>query len=455
VLESITDAFFALDRQYRFTYLNQHAAHLLQRQRDSLLGKNVWEEFPEARDTMFFSEYQRVMDQRVAARFEAFYAPFETWFDVHAYPLDGGLSVYFQDITDRKHTEEALQQANQDLTRWVSALEQRAHEISLLNDMGDLLQTCRTEEEAYIVVAQVVAQLFPNESGALYILSPSRTLAEAMAHWGTLASPQTLAPDECWALRRGHTHVSQQTNVGLVCQHLPTPLPACALCIPMMAQSEMLGIFHLCREQGTFSEATKQLAVMVAEHIALALATLRLQETLRHQAIRDSLTGLFNRRYMEESLEREMGRAIRRASSLGVIMLDLDHFKRFNDTYGHAAGDAVLRELGAFLKSHIRSEDIACRYGGEEFALIIVDADLRLTQRIAEHMCESARHLNVWSHGQPLGRVTLSLGVAIFPQDGTTADEVIRAADAALYQAKAQGRDRVVLSRNMAYTGEK
>jgi diguanylate cyclase (GGDEF)-like protein/PAS domain S-box-containing protein len=452
VLESITDAFFALDQQYRFTYLNQHAAHLLQRQRDDLLGKCVWDEFPEAAETIFFSEYQRVMEQRVPARFEAFYMPFDAWFDVHAYPLDGGLSVYFQDITARKHTEEALQQANHDLTRWVSALEQRAREITLLNDMGDLLQTCRTEEEAYIVVSQIMTRLFPNESGTLYILSPSRTLAEGMAHWGSLTLPQTLVPDDCWALRRGHMHVSQQTSVGLVCQHLQTPLPACALCVPMMAQSEMLGIFHLCREQGVFSEATKQLAITVAEHIALALATLRLQETLRHQAIRDSLTGLYNRRYMEESLEREMGRAIRRSSSLGVIMLDLDHFKRFNDTYGHAAGDAVLRELGAFLKSHIRSEDIACRYGGEEFALIILDADLHSVRRIAEHMCASVHHLNVWSHGQSLGRVTLSLGAAIFPEDGTTADEVIRAADAALYQAKAQGRDRVVLSQDIACT---
>jgi diguanylate cyclase (GGDEF)-like protein len=297
-----------------------------------------------------------------------------------------------------------------------------------------------------------MTQLFPDESGTLYILSPSRTVAEAVNEWGTLAIPQTLVPDECWALRRGHMHISQQTSIGLVCQHLQTPLPACALCIPMMAQSEMLGIFHLCRDEGTFSDAVKQLAVTVAEHIALALATLRLQETLRHQAIRDSLTGLYNRRYMEESLGREMGRAIRRASSLSIIMLDLDHFKRFNDTYGHAAGDAVLRELGAFLKSHIRSEDIACRYGGEEFALIILDADLNSARRIAEHMREAAHHLNVWSHGQSLGNVTLSLGIAVFPEDGTTADEIIRAADAALYQAKAQGRDRVVISQDIAYT---
>jgi diguanylate cyclase (GGDEF)-like protein len=184
----------------------------------------------------------------------------------------------------------------------------------------------------------------------------------------------------------------------------------------------------------------------VAEHIALALANLKLREKLQNQSIRDSLTGLFNRRYMEESLEREMRRCDRKRQPLSIIMIDVDHFKRFNDTFGHNAGDAVLRELGHFLQRYVRGSDIACRYGGEEFILILPEASLSVTQQRAEQIKEGARQLNVECSGQQLGKITLSLGVACFPTHGLDGEAVIKAADTALYRAKQEGRDRVVLA---------
>jgi diguanylate cyclase (GGDEF)-like protein len=184
----------------------------------------------------------------------------------------------------------------------------------------------------------------------------------------------------------------------------------------------------------------------VAEHIALALANLKLQDTLRSQSIRDPLTGLFNRRYMEESLEREMRRAGRGRHPVGIIMLDLDHFKRFNDTFGHEAGDTLLREVGAVLQRSIRGEDIACRYGGEEFTLIMPEASLLDAAQRAEQLREAIRSMNIHHRRQQLGPVTISLGVAIYPDHGPTGDAVLRAADAALYQAKARGRDRVAIN---------
>ena len=184
----------------------------------------------------------------------------------------------------------------------------------------------------------------------------------------------------------------------------------------------------------------------VAEHIALALANLKLRETLRSQSIRDPLTGLFNRRYMEESLEREMRRASRGRHPVGIIMLDLDHFKKFNDSYGHDAGDALLRIVGNTLQRSIRAEDIACRYGGEEFTLILPEASLIDAAQRAESIRESIRNLNIQHRRQQLGGVTVSAGVAIFPDHGPTGDAVLRAADAALYQAKARGRDRVAIN---------
>ncbi len=181
-------------------------------------------------------------------------------------------------------------------------------------------------------------------------------------------------------------------------------------------------------------------------------ANLRLQKTLRVQAVRDPLTGLFNRRYLEETFERELRRAERARKPLGVIMLDLDHFKAFNDTFGHAAGDAILRFLGQFLLSRSRREDVACRYGGEEFVLIFPDASLDTTARRAEQLRAEARSLQVLHHGHPLGNVTISVGVAAFPEQGSTTATLLRAADEALYRAKTEGRDRVEVARRLALT---
>jgi len=181
----------------------------------------------------------------------------------------------------------------------------------------------------------------------------------------------------------------------------------------------------------------------VAEHVALALANLRLRESLRTQSIRDPLTGLFNRRYMEESLDREFRRAERRGAPVGVIMLDIDHFNHFNNTFGHQAGDTLLHALGELLRTRVRAEDIACRYGGEEFVLIMPEASLDITAERAEVLRQEARELRVQQHGQSLGAVTISFGVAAFPEHGPTAEAVIRAADIALYRAKHAGRDQV------------
>lgn len=175
-------------------------------------------------------------------------------------------------------------------------------------------------------------------------------------------------------------------------------------------------------------------------------ALLKSQARLREQSVRDHLTGLFNRRYMEETLERELLRAARKKLSLGVIMLDLDNLKLFNDTWGHAAGDEILRELGSLLLRQVRGEDIACRYGGDEFILILPDASRAVTHERAELICEHARQFHLQFEGQSLAAVTLSLGVGVFPEHGSTSTTILRAVDAALYRAKGEGRNRVVVA---------
>jgi diguanylate cyclase (GGDEF)-like protein/PAS domain S-box-containing protein len=353
-----------------------------------------------------------------------------------------------RDITKSKRIEAALQEANHKLEAWVSELEQRTREMTMLNEMGDILRACLTTEEAYNVIVRVAQQIFPAKVGALYVIAPSRNLVEAVAVWGDPAlAERAFPPPECWALRRGRTHWIENSRSGLICRHIHHPAPDGYMCIPMMAQSEAIGVLHLMQPDNVrMTESKQRLAVTMSEHIAMALSNLRLHETLRSQSIRDPLTGLFNRRFMEESLELEIRRASRNQRPLGMIMIDLDHFKYFNDNFGHEAGDLLLKELGILLRGNIRGEDIACRYGGEEFTLILPEGTGAVTRQRAEFYKEAIQRLDVHYRGHPLGRVTASMGVAIFPDHGRTAKALIEAADKALYRSKSAGRDRVTLA---------
>ncbi|EDX74773.1 PAS fold family [Coleofasciculus chthonoplastes PCC 7420] len=352
-----------------------------------------------------------------------------------------------QDISDRKQAQATLQRLNQQLTGRVNELGSRNREMVLLGDLSDFLQACLTVDEAYQAIATLVAPLFPGSSGGVFVINPSENWVEAMATWGTALASQTLfSPKSCWALRRGRPHLVTQPQSGLRCPHIHSDSsPLESFCVPMMAQGKALGILYISSPQlGQLTEAKQRLALTVAEHLALSLANLKLRETLSQQSIRDALTGLFNRRYMEESLEREIHRAQRHQRPMGIIMLDIDHFKHFNDTFGHEAGDAVLRELGIFLQRSIRASDIACRYGGEELMLILPDASLADTKQRAEQIRHDVKGLQIEYHHKLLDAIAISVGVAAFAEHGSTAQELIAAADRALYQAKAQGRDRVV-----------
>jgi diguanylate cyclase (GGDEF)-like protein len=172
----------------------------------------------------------------------------------------------------------------------------------------------------------------------------------------------------------------------------------------------------------------------------LTQANLRLQDQVLH----DGLTGLYNRRYVEESLVREESRARRSGQSFGVMMIDIDNFKRFNDTLGHAAGDAVLRTIGQYMLSAARGEDIISRYGGEEFVLVMAHASQSAVLERAERLRRSVQELAIEYERQRVGPVTISVGIGAFPDHGESGQAVLRVADAALYRAKQSGRDRVV-----------
>ena len=326
----------------------------------------------------------------------------------------------------------------------------RSRELDLQNRMSELLQACVTEDEAYAVVGRFGGQFFPNGSGAVFVMTASRNMVEARATWASTPSPDwtIFKPDECWALRRGRMHLVDSTTTGLLCSHLPQPAPPAYLCVPLIAQGEALGVLYLgASDDGSaWPEAQQRLASTVSDQLGLAVANLKLRETLRNQSIRDPPTSLFNRRYLEETLERELRRAERSRGTLGVVMMDLDLFKQFNDTFGHDIGDTLLRDFGRLLQSTVRGGDVACRYGGEEFMLILPEADIEITRQRADRIREAVKHLFVAHRGHSVGSVTVSAGVAAYPDHGTTGEALVQAADAALYRAKNAGRDRVVVS---------
>ncbi|MCK9375384.1 MAG: diguanylate cyclase [Syntrophobacterales bacterium] len=360
----------------------------------------------------------------------------------------GYLLENFVDITERRQWEEAVQTANDKLHAAVSQVEEQNRTMTLASEMADILQSCQTSEEAYAAISHFMPRFFPSDSGALYILNNSRNLFEATAGWGlNAAEVSVFAPDECWSVRRGRVHKVTEAGGSMICRHVSEAIPGGYMCVPLIAQGETLGIFHLRAGSPTedgrpeLTAAKEQLALTVAEDMALALANLKLRETLRSQAIRDPLTGLFNRRYMEETLVRELNRVKRLGTNLGVIMMDLDQFKLYNDTFGHHAGDELLSTLGAQMKSLVREEDIACRYGGEEFLLIMPGASEKITLERAEILRQAVKEMHRNHRGQK--PATLSLGVAVYPDHGDTELEIIQAADVALYRAKQEGRDRV------------
>ncbi len=351
-----------------------------------------------------------------------------------------------------------------DLSRQIAEYKRLQTELSAINQdaaiMGetdDLLQSSLSTAEVYKVVIRHFEIQFPSMSGAIFAFSQSQDTAELAARWG---SPSVIQDQfhikDCWALRRSRMNISLASDPRLACPHIGTPIPLYAICVPLLAQGETLGMLYLDTGEESIPSKVRPLTEpqqrrikTLAEHLALAVANLNLRETLRTQSIRDPLTGLFNRRYMEDSLEREFRRAVRKGSPLTVLMVDLDHFKKFNDTYGHEAGDAVLREVAKVFQAQLRAEDIASRYGGEEFTLILPDTELDAAIQCAERLKTASRAIQIPHYGQTLDGIRLSIGVACYPLHASTAESLVRSADAALYRAKELGRDRFVVAGTM------
>jgi diguanylate cyclase (GGDEF)-like protein len=316
----------------------------------------------------------------------------------------------------------------------------------LLSRMTQRMQGCDTLPDLEEVIQRFVPHIAPGLAGSLYLLDEKRNAVFEACSWlSPKYSKSEFSPIACWALRRGLPHRPAGENLDVPCDHCHTEhgLLLDTLCLPLTAQRETLGLLYFEPQQEVDRMGAPAVYLrMLAENIALALANLRLRDELRKLAMADPLTGLANRRQLEAALKGQLAEANRTKQPISCLMVDVDHFKRFNDSFGHDAGDAVLREVGAVLQISMRESGAVFRYGGEEFVLLVAGLDVRQAAARAEEVRSRISELAI-SHGsEELGPVTASVGVASFPAH-CHADRLVQTADAALYRAKALGRDRV------------
>ena len=341
-----------------------------------------------------------------------------------------------REIARRTRSEQSLKIS-------LDKIERISHENELIGKMGDYLQSCQKIEELHSIVADTVPKLMPGMSGAVMLLNNSRTMLQVAVSWGDIVLPE-LEPDQCWALRRGQMHSSFSDK--LVCGHIAPLAVDGSICIPMQAHGQILGLLTFAsNEPFTMNDETENMLRRVGEQISLAVANLTLQASLREQSIRDPLTRLFNRRYLIETLERELARAVRRKEPVSVMIIDIDHFKKFNDALGHEAGDALLVQFAKLLNQKLRKEDMACRYGGEEFVVVMPSASLENGTKRAQEICDATRQMQAMFGGKQIGNVTVSIGVT---DNGImkTPSDILQFSDKALYEAKNGGRNRVVVA---------
>lgn len=346
-----------------------------------------------------------------------------------------GLSMGFaqlEELQERKHAAEAARHS--------------AKQIEELFAMTDMLQAADAHDDAGAVLMATAHRLLPDFGGALYVFNNSRDRLDLAKSWNTgetFEPSDVLLPANCWALKRGKPHINDPATATLCCAHHTCQTGTVE--IPMMARGKVHGLLVLAFSgEESFKQlmAIRRLGRALADSMSLALSNISLREKLRSQSLRDPLTGLYNRRYMEDALDRDVSLAQRTGNATSVLMIDLDNFKQLNDVHGHAKGDAVLRDIAGQLVGALRPSDVVCRFGGEELLVILPNCDLDGASIKAEALRARIEALSE-PHGHP---ISASFGVASIPETATSAVDVIPLADAALYVAKQEGKNCVRLA---------
>ncbi len=352
------------------------------------------------------------------------------------------------DITDLTRAKQELVESKEQILKQLKALEERTKALELLSELNEVLMACSNETEIKDALFHFIPLFSPLKAGRFLIFDKKEFLLRGWVCWGE--SVENILPikaSECWALKIFKLcEWSCLSENPVLCSHLRSDVEChIAYCLPVHHGSETMGVLSIYLE-GDQDEKERtffrQVLTTIARTVALTLGNVALRNELYEQSIRDPLTGLYNRRYLMETMMREHSRAVRKGMPISVMIVDIDNFKEFNDRYGHVAGDSLLKHVGLVIRQHIRLSDIPCRYGGEEFLIVFPEMKL-------ENAVEKAENLRTLISKQaifPTVSVTVSIGVASFPEHGATMDEVIARADEALYKAKRTGKNKVVVS---------
>ena len=320
---------------------------------------------------------------------------------------------------------------------------------ALLSRMTQRMQGCETVVALERVIESFLPEIFPDLAGRLYLLDEHGTVLVETCSWlGPAHSGPQFPLLACWAMQRGDLHRPRGRVIDVPCAHLDGAAGTLdSICLPLIAQRTTLGLLYLEPHQQSSGQSTvpETYLEMLAENISLALGNLRLRDALREMAMGDALTGLANRRHLDTVIELRLEEAQRLGQSISCLMVDVDHFKRFNDQFGHEAGDEVLRAMGRVLSHSMRESGVAFRYGGEEFLLLMPQLDPQQAARRAEQIQAEVRAIRVQHGGRELGQITASFGLASAP-DHCGFAKLVETADAALYRAKEAGRDRIVVA---------
>lgn len=375
--------------------------------------------------------------------------------------------VAYRSERSRMRAEAAAVRLNRQLEASVAELERILHVDRALSKMRDRLQACQSIEGICEIAEAFSGSLLGATGGSMHLHRDG-----ADEHRGGTACASDHAPRlrlvHRWGERTAEPDAGADADLEAAAQAAGTRVAADddavpdgaatgagvagpgqvhRRTIPLIAQGEPLGLLQLsCGDARGAPADRAEIVENLASHLALTISNLRMRNRLREQAIRDPLTGLYNRRHMDEVFERELRRAQRHGGTLGVLMVDIDHFKRINDGLGHEAGDEVLRALARCLRDAVRREDYVFRYGGEEFLLLLPHVDASAVAARAESLLEAVRGLRIEWRDRPVGPIRVSIGAANFPDHGQSPAQLVRAADEAMYRAKRSGRDRACLA---------
>ncbi|MBN3962960.1 diguanylate cyclase [Nostoc sp. NMS8] len=351
----------------------------------------------------------------------------------------GGISI---DITETIEAQRSLTDLNRQLVEKTLELEAKKRELIYLLDMADMLYSCESENEVYKVVVLTCSKLFPNISGSIYIISNSKNYVQMNSFWGgERSSKEIFSLSDCWALRRGKLNLLSPRHSGIICSHLIQPVSGTHLCVPLFAQGEVVAILHINALE-EISPEDQQIIEIIARTLGIALNNLSIKQRLTHDNLRDGMTQLFNQGYMQSITEQRLAEAERSGQPLSIIFLDIDNFKSYNSRYGHITANIVLQGLAKLLLKSIRSFDIACRWGGEEFVIVMPNMTLETLKKRVEQLRIDIEKMQLKDSDQILEGITASFGIAV-SEPGITVKDFLNRANQAMLEAKRTGKNRV------------